>query len=1664
MKRRYFVLLTVLCSILLFNPKHSQKNEAIASTVGVSDELKAAFEELNKLAEQMTQTALELKENVEKYRDPQQWDARDIVDFYDALGDAVSGINSLDDDVRDAMSEFQKLLKKSPLPDIVIERHLEFVIKYEENYEKFNELYDEIRLLRMDLLSKKSGVAITEDMLIKDETARLEIKKDIEKLEEYLRKWYVSDKIEKREPEPDDPKPWQNIFMKERKPKTGGKHIPMYQMSQAAAPIFAPVPPDTGQIMGIEVLPEDTLQTIDTEMIPELTELAATLGNDPIEIYEWVLNNIYYQPYYGSAKGAAKTYYDRAGNDFDTASLLIALLRESNIPCRYVYGTIKLTPAQANNIFGTDSAVTAATILAKGGTPARWDGFDLLIEHCWVEVYVPYDHYCGTGDRPSGKIWVPLDPSFKTYSYTDAMRVAEEAIPDWKVFWKDFFENGVTEKTAAEIYKDTVAEYVEANYPGKTIDDVPITRAIVPENLGILPLSMPYEVESVHDEYSEIHDTLRHKVRFKVFRSGEESPFDSVLNLSEVLTQRITLGWIGATQDDQAIIDSFGGLLATPSYLVDIKPVLLLNGDVKATGNPVNVCDPLNVTRHSILPTGVNIDTTGDEYLDQFGGSETFDIWAGQPVGLAHGFQGYSDEYMQKQFDILQANSQSLNYDDVFGQIAYINGISWYKGTFEAHKLACELRHVSYWTNIAHYAVALIDNSASYFMGGLTSIAPRSFVTDGGISWTMISFSTDSVGEDFHKVIACSDSQLEGFPYRDLYGIPPVSAVTLIQHAYEIGRGEEVINEWTDDDPETGVTIKTPNVSYYNWVGKGIIGSYLNKRGYLISGGLNGGAGAVSFGAYFKDTGKFLNEIYLQAGDPNASVVGYVIDIIPEGVNVEVEIAATLEGVNIPAGDITKEHVNKKLKAYFKVGSKSAGTNLTLFAEYDITGISDIVGHYVGIVELRFVENDYSGTQDDIFTFDNGLGTVTDYLPSDEGDIYIPYSEEAVGWAFSDEIGGDEGVLQVWKDGEPLDIDTFEDLWKEGIGQYTIYYLGSDGNTYWVKVNMAEQAPPNHFLFTEFPTYGTRNPDENGNMFMSYEDFIATPSTWTFDSASFSIVNIHNITDGVFEGTALDTTDIDTPGEYVIYYTYNDITYWVRLWLTFNVEFVGYTYDTTLASFNTNLNSIHNIDGEPVIITKGGFLRSENTITVRTNTSTQLTTLPRVYIKNHLPSISTTIYLDLQYNAASSGSGNHIYENTFTVYDSSRTEGLIAPYIMIEDEDPLKVSSSIQAPPIEFSDFVEIDIAEVAAADIAWFMKGTEKFNNRNYGGAFIESFVNIHNFTTQGPDFSSNPKTPGYHVSVSKYSCDIVADEQSVFGADWGKWMRQFGGRADILRVMAHGIPGELTIGATLSGDSSCNQKFESSSSSSSYDGIFDLNDIYDSPYFDLDWLILHSCSAIQGNHAEEWADILLYGAPYAFKNPIHGIIGFRGSAPSVEPEDQGEINIQDTPELLEDFANYLNVLNNSVKDAWFQASIDMRHLRLFLDDHLSSSHNTGVIVREDNEDDVIPQTCFECHSDSRMFDTGTSITKKYYYLEYRGFDTNETTDDGNAICQIACYKIVEGDPMQDGGAMPEPIALDLDTDGDGVIDIEGVIINENDIDIECDEAQGWERYPTGQ
>jgi len=177
----------------------------------------------------------------------------------------------------------------------------------------------------------------------------------------------------------------------------------------------------------------DLAETIEVQFTPEIRAKAEELGNNPVKIYNWVRNNIEFVPTYGSIQGANMCLQTKQCNAFDTASLLIVLLRASNIHARYVYGTIELLIEKVKNWVGgfTDSMealrlLASAKIPTKGMTVGGEIKY-VRLGHTWVETWVDMIPSQGAIHK-QGDTWIPLDASFKQYNYTQGIDT-KSAVP-----------------------------------------------------------------------------------------------------------------------------------------------------------------------------------------------------------------------------------------------------------------------------------------------------------------------------------------------------------------------------------------------------------------------------------------------------------------------------------------------------------------------------------------------------------------------------------------------------------------------------------------------------------------------------------------------------------------------------------------------------------------------------------------------------------------------------------------------------------------------------------------------------------------------------------------------------------------------------------------------------------------------------------------------------------------------------------------------------------------------------------------------------------------------------------------------------------------------------------------------------------------------------------
>lgn len=317
-----------------------------------------------------------------------------------------------------------------------------------------------------------------------------------------------------------------------------------------------------------------------------LRDLAANLAG-PLEIYAWVRQNIASEFYYGVLKGAEQTYNERAGNDADTAALLVQLLRAKGFPARFVSGQAELPIATLQKLVGTNGTPEQAVrVLERAGIPhetvAAGGGIgSVKLARVWAEAYLPYVNYRGLELDAHGKAWVPLDAAFKPLVAPSGIDVVRELGFDPRAAFDAYLADD-SGATPLEFVRARVTALLADERPGVTYQQALNVRRAEGENLGILPNTLPYAATRGEVGFN-LPASLDHELHL-LGRAGETTVLDVRLRTADVLGGRVTLAYQPFDEDDAAVVARFGGLYQTPPYLIELRPVVYVAGVAYASG------------------------------------------------------------------------------------------------------------------------------------------------------------------------------------------------------------------------------------------------------------------------------------------------------------------------------------------------------------------------------------------------------------------------------------------------------------------------------------------------------------------------------------------------------------------------------------------------------------------------------------------------------------------------------------------------------------------------------------------------------------------------------------------------------------------------------------------------------------------------------------------------------------------------------------------------------------------------------------------------------------------------------------------------------------------------------------------------------------------------
>ncbi len=368
---------------------------------------------------------------------------------------------------------------------------------------------------------------------------------------------------------------------------------------------LAPPTESAGALAGISsVDPIYTSETEEVRFTQGIKDQAARLNYDPLEIINYVTENIEYVPYYGSKKSADATLLERAGNDFDQSSLLIALLRvgdpsgNEKTPARYREANIKLDVGRVMDWLGVEDPIVAAEIFEKTGVPyvLYVDDFGnplfFVIEHIYAEAYVPYDWSRGIlpGNQYIPYRWVPLDPSLKR-SYMSQPLDAISAM-SWNAdgFFDEYLAGAFGTQTPLEAAKGQIQTYLAANRPDLSYEDALAKKYSSFERLEFLSATLPYEIQNQIAEFAAVPENLKHRMRYAISNpENGQMILDAQFNVASLAEKEFVLDYVGASQADRDLLATYQSIYdVVPLSLVHMKPVLKVRGEVIAGGGALD--------------------------------------------------------------------------------------------------------------------------------------------------------------------------------------------------------------------------------------------------------------------------------------------------------------------------------------------------------------------------------------------------------------------------------------------------------------------------------------------------------------------------------------------------------------------------------------------------------------------------------------------------------------------------------------------------------------------------------------------------------------------------------------------------------------------------------------------------------------------------------------------------------------------------------------------------------------------------------------------------------------------------------------------------------------------------------------------------------------------
>lgn len=260
---------------------------------------------------------------------------------------------------------------------------------------------------------------------------------------------------------------------------------------------------------------------VEVQMTPAMLSKTEEL-NDVNAVYEYIKNNINYEFYYGSKKGAIGTFEEMSGNDVDQASLLISMLSYLGYNVEYELVNIRITYDQAIKWTSTDNVQSALNLLGSQYKLDVSTDEELIIVNNKIIVRMFDNNF---------ENYILFDPSFKYYK--DNSSSVYNNIDNYEINTNQLVEAVDLEDIE---YFSEISNEITNNAKKYNSIELPISRNIID-----IEETPSYEVAEIGIlDSQKLYDIVSNKVSISI-SYGTEKFVDYTVNTAEIYGKNIII-------------------------------------------------------------------------------------------------------------------------------------------------------------------------------------------------------------------------------------------------------------------------------------------------------------------------------------------------------------------------------------------------------------------------------------------------------------------------------------------------------------------------------------------------------------------------------------------------------------------------------------------------------------------------------------------------------------------------------------------------------------------------------------------------------------------------------------------------------------------------------------------------------------------------------------------------------------------------------------------------------------------------------------------------------------------------------------------------------------------------------------------------------------------